>query len=159
MKFARPLVCAVIAVAALAIGAAPSNSQEEGSHPAFLKALSDLRLMRAYLDKLAPTEVLDERSKNALVEVDAAIHEIKEAGIDDGKDLGDHAPIDASIKPADRFRKARSAGNAAWNDLLKEAGNDFGNGAKHRTLEHIGNANQIVNQILRQPPAPSQTQQ
>jgi hypothetical protein len=159
MKLAKPLVLAVIAVATLAIGATASHSQNEGPHPAFLKALNDLRLMRGYLDKLTPAEQIDEKTQSAIDEIDAAIHEIKEAGIDDGKGLRDHAQIDAAITPSERFHKARSAGNAAWNDLIKEADNDFGHGAKHRALEHIGNANQTVNQILRRLATPPPAQQ
>jgi len=159
MNFDKSLRLVSVIVVLFAIVAVPSRSQEEGSHPAFVKALGDLRLMRAYLDKLTPTEEIDENSRNAIGEIDLAIHEIKEAGIDDGKNLSDHAPISASITPSDRYHKARSAGNAAWNDLIKEASNDFGNGAKHKTLEHIGNANQIVNQILRQLTAPPPAQQ
>ncbi len=117
-------------------------------HPAYLHALSDLRLMRAYLDRLTPDERLDDESVQAIAEIDAAISDIKSASIDDGKDLRDHMPIDARIVPTDRFHKALEAGNAAWNDVDQEEDNDFARGLKRRTLDHIEHAQHIVDHIL-----------
>jgi hypothetical protein len=110
--------------------------------------LSDLRLMRAYLDRLAPSERIDAESQHAIDEIDAAIREVKEAAIDDGKDLRDHPPIDARILPTDRFHKAREAGNAAWHDLDREEDNGFAHGLKHRAMVHIEEANHTVDKII-----------
>jgi hypothetical protein len=147
MKFCKTLILAAIALAALSIGSAPSHAQAYGSHPAYLHALSDLRLMRAYLDKLTPNERVDEESQRAIAEIDAAIHEIRDAAIEDGKDLRDHEPIDARISPSNRFRKAREAGYAAMHDLDREEDNGFARGLKHRALDHINRANEIVDHI------------
>jgi len=124
-------------------------SQAERDHPNYLHALSDLRLMRAYLDRLTPSERIDEASERAIAEIDAAIREVKQAAIDDGKDLRFHAPVDAHITPSNRFHKAREAGNAAWRDVNRDEDNGYANGLKHRALQHIEAANHIVDQILR----------
>ena len=135
------LTCAVVSTA---------HAQDYGQqHPAYMHALSDLRLMRAYLDRLTPSEHVDAEQQNAIGEIDAAIREIKEAAIDDHRDLRDHAPIDANITPASRFRKAREAGDAAWHDLDREEDNGFARGLKHRALGHIEKANHIVDHIMR----------
>jgi hypothetical protein len=148
MKVCKPLFLAVALCLTFAIGSVPSQAQEYGRHPAYLHALSDLRLMRAYLDRLTPNERVDDESAHAIEEIDAAIREIREASIDDHKDLRDHMPIDARITPTDRFHRAREAGNAAWHDLDHEEDNGFARGLKHRALDHIEKANHIVDHIV-----------
>ncbi|MGA7833154.1 MAG: hypothetical protein WCA21_19535 [Terracidiphilus sp.] len=148
MKFGKHLLFAALAAATLFIATSPSQAQEYGRHPAYLHALSDLRLMRAYLDKMTPSERIDDESQHAIDEIDAAIREIKEASIEDGKDLRDHAPIDAHITPSNRFRRAREAGAAALHDLDREEDNDFAHGLRHRAVDHIEKANHIVDHIL-----------
>ena len=143
----KTLALAALAVVPLLFGAQPSQAQ--GEHPAYLHALSDLRLMRAYLDKLTPSERRDDESAHASAEIDAAIREIKEASIDDRKDLRDHAPVDARIQPTDRFHKAREAGTAAWNDVNREEDDKYARGLKHRALQHIEEANHTVDKIIR----------
>ncbi len=140
LSLALCLVCGVGSTA---------RAQDYGrQHPAYLHALSDLRLMRAYLNQLTPSEHLDREQEEAIEEIDGAIKEIKEAAIDDHKDLRDHVPIDARITPSDRFRKAREAGNAAWHDLDQEEDNEALHGLKHRAMDHIERANHIVDHIM-----------
>lgn len=149
MRFSKSLILALAFVATLAFATVPSQAEVPGAHPAYLHALSDLRLMRAYLDKLTPSERIDDESQQAILEIDAAIREVKEASIEDHKNLSDHPPIDARITPSNRFRKAREAGNAAWADLDREEDNEFAHGLKHRAMDHIEKANHIVDHIIR----------
>src|ERR1700684_4501590 len=80
---------------------AASAQQVPGPHPAYLHALSDLRLARAYLDPIAwPPVQRDE--EHAIREIDAAIGEIKRASIDDGKNLEDHPQVDVNMRPEGR---------------------------------------------------------
>lgn len=146
MKYLKLPLFAVLFAALFAFSTTPARAQ--GSHPGYLHALSDLRLMRAYLDRLTPNEMIDAESQSAIDEIDSAIREVKEAAIDDGKDLHFHPPIDANITPANRFRKAHEAGDAAWRDLQQEEDNEFARGLKHRATEHIEKANHIIDHIL-----------
>jgi len=146
MKYLKLPLFAVLLAALFAFSTTPAQAQ--GAHPYYSHALTDLRLMRGYLDRLTPSEVIDAESQSAIDEIDAAIREIKEASIDDGKDIHYHAPIDAQITPANRFRKAREAGNAAWHDLDQEEDNEFARGLKHRALDHVEKANHIIDHIL-----------
>jgi hypothetical protein len=152
MKSCRQLYVAIAVIAAFVIGAAPSQAQyhthDRDRHPAYLHALSDLRLMRAYLDRMTPNERIDESSQNAINEIDAAIRVIKEASFDDGKDLRDHPPIDTRIEPFDRFHRALDAGNAAYADINREEDNGYARGLKQRALVHITEANNIVGHII-----------
>lgn len=149
MKVSKTLLVVPALLAAFAIGSTSAHAQEPGRHPAYLHALSDLRLMRAYLDRLSPSEHIDAESQQAIEEIDAAIREIKEASIDDGKDLYAHPPIDARISPSNRFRKAREAGTAAWDDVNHEEDNGYARGLEHRAMDHIEKANHIVDHIIR----------
>ncbi len=133
---------------ALAAGT-PAQAQPRGDHPAYLHALEDLRLMRAYLDRLTPNEALDAESAHAIADVDAAIAEIKRAAIDDGKNPNAHPSIDARISRTDRFHRAREAGNAAWRDVNMDEDNGYANGLKHRALQHIESANHTIDSIIR----------
>lgn len=147
MKSIQPilLVLALIVPVTLAV---PAKAQGPDRHPEYLHALSDLRLMRAYLDKLTPSERIDDESMRAIDEIDAAIRAIKAAAIDDGKDIHEHMPIDAHIRPTDRFHKAREAGNAALADISHSEDDRFAGGLKHKAAEHIEHANQIVDHII-----------
>ncbi len=147
MKLRSLFGSALVLAATLVASGTPAQAQ--GTHPAYLHALSDLRLMRAYLDKLTPNEVIDDESANAIREIDQAIQLIREAAIDDGKNIHDHMPIDARITPADRFRRAREAGNAAWHDIDQEEDNSYARGLKHRAMDRIEAANHIVDHIQR----------
>jgi hypothetical protein len=148
MKVGKSLLIIFALCFCFAMGSIPSQAQEYGRHPAYLHALSDLRLMRAYLDRLTPNDRIDDESVRAIEEIDAAIREIQEASIDDHKDLRDHMPIDARIQPVERYRKAREAGNAAWHDVNQEEDNSYARGLKHRALDHIEAANHIVDHII-----------
>lgn len=148
MKFCKILLPAIALLAFFGYGAV--QSQAQGRHPAYLHALSDLRLMRAYLERATPSERIDDEQQYAIDEIDAAIREIKAASIEDGKNLNDHPPVDANLNRGGRFRHAREAGNAAWHDLDKEEDNDFAHGLKHRALDHIEKANHTIDHIIHQ---------
>ncbi len=149
MKFSKILLPAIALLAVFGYGAVQSQAQEH-HHPAYLHALSDLRLMRAYLQQWAPSERVEDEQQRAIDEIDAAIREIKDAAIEDGKNLNDHPPVDANLNRNGRFRQARAAGNAAWHDLDREEDNDFAHGLKHRAMDHIEKANHIIDHIIEQ---------
>ena len=80
----------------------------------------------------------DERT--AIKEVDAAIHEIKEAAIDDGKNLQDHPPVDAKADYAGRLHRALELLRKAEKDCHEEEDNNFARGLQKRALQHIKEA-------------------
>jgi hypothetical protein len=113
-------------------------------HPAYLRALSDLRLARGFLDRLSPDEHVDRNQGMAIQEIEAAIRDIKAASIDDGKDLRDHPPVDAHIEPRNRFRQAREALKAAKKDISESEDNPEVRDLRHRSLDHIRSADDLV---------------
>src|ERR1700678_344161 len=127
---------------------AASAQQVPGPHPAYLHALSDLRLARAYLDQIAwPPVQKDE--EHAIREIDAAIAEIKRASIDDGKNLGDHPPIDARMRPDGRFRKALELLDKAHNDTARGESVPAAGGMRDRAVMHIDQAHGTVDDAIR----------
>jgi tetratricopeptide (TPR) repeat protein len=117
-------------------------------HPPYLHALSDLRLARAYLDKLTPNEEVDAREYGAIEQINAAIDEIKRAAIDDGKNLADHPPIDANLKRVNRYQKALELLEKVHRDINREEDNTYANHLKKRALEHVEKARNIVRGIV-----------
>jgi hypothetical protein len=111
----------VAALAALLIipmtASLPAMADSPGAHPHYLHALSDLRLARALLVKNPETSNVAATDNDAVAHVNRAIAEIKRAAIDDGKNIGDHTPIDTHLPRRDRFDKAL--------DLLAKADRDL----------------------------------
>ena len=141
----RMKTVAMVAVAALiAFGAAKSQAQVPGPHPAYLHALSDLRAARAYLSEGFQWGPVREEDNHAIREIDAAIERIKQAAIDDGKRLGDHPPVDAHLEPRNRFAKANELLFAAHRDLDKAEDVPQSRGLRNDALRHIDAAHNIV---------------
>jgi hypothetical protein len=139
-----PLLLAIFAIAPKAASA----QQVPGPHPAYLHALSDLRMARAYLDQIAWPPVQHDEV-NAIREIDAAINEIKRASIDDGKNLADHPPIDAHMRPDGRFRKALELLDKAHNDTARAEDVPQARGMRDRAVYHIDQAHGTVDDAIR----------
>jgi len=139
MKFIlKNLTLATIAAFALAaILPATSNAEQPGHHPAYLHALQDLRHARAHLERRPGDAQVKWDEHVAIKEIDAAIAEIKAASIDDGKNLADHPPIDASLDYRGRLHRSLELLRKAHHDVDEREDNDFARGLKHRALEHI----------------------
>jgi tetratricopeptide (TPR) repeat protein len=132
----------------LAVFAAMSFADTPGKHPAYLQALSDLRHARAYLDRLTPSDHLDNEEEHAIREIDAAINEIKRAAIDDGKNLSDHPAIDAHLDRKGRYHKALELLDKAHHDVSEKEDDQFAQGLRHRALDHIDGAHGIVDRLI-----------
>lgn len=145
MRLARHCAVVILFVAACA---ALTFADEPGKHPAYLHALSDLRDARAHLDRLTPSDRLDNEEEHAIREIDAAINEIKRAAIDDGKDLQDHPPIDARLGKKGRYHKALELLDRAHHDIAEREDDQFAHGLRHRALEHIDAAHSIVDRLI-----------
>ncbi len=119
-----------------------------GEHPAYLRALSDLRSARGFLDKLGADDNVDNDSLRAIQEIDAAIGEIKRASIDDHKDLRDHPPIDAHLRRTDRFHKALELLDKAHGDVKEEEDDPAARGLQARAIGHIDAAHKSVDHAI-----------
>jgi hypothetical protein len=122
----------------------------QGKHPAYLHALTDLRAARGHLEKcIKITPVGAHPEERAIQEIDAAIADIKKAGIDDGKDLNDHPPIDAKLDRPGLRHRAIELIDKAHADVNQEEDNKFAQGLQQRAFGHIDKAKQLVEAALR----------
>jgi hypothetical protein len=142
-KLALTLLTALFLASAYA-SAAPAPGRD---HPAYLHALSDLRDARAHLQRPDGGELRDQEKK-AIHEIDDAIAEIKKASIDDGKDLNDHAPVDARSDWPGRLHRALELVNKAHNDVAQEEDNGYAQGLQQRALEHIDKAHRHIEEAI-----------
>ena len=134
--------CALLLLSAFAAAATP------GQHPSYLHALSDLRHARAHLNVETPNYRMNADEERAVESIDAAIGDVKEAALDDGKAVSDHPPVDAGLDRPGRLRRAMELLDRAYNDIDKHESDDFARGLKHRALHHIDEARRAVQQAM-----------
>jgi hypothetical protein len=120
-------------------GAAPGGAPG-GTHPGYLHALSDLRNARANLERKGGDKQMKWDEKDAIGAIDRAIKDIKEASLDDGKNLADHPAVDAKERRSGRLHKALDALHAAHGDTDKEEDNAFAKGLRARASHDIEEA-------------------
>jgi hypothetical protein len=132
-------------VALLALGTAATPAPQQ--HPAYLHALSDLRDARAHLER--PNHgALQQQEQDAIADIDRAIHEIKIASIDDGKNINDHVPVDEHWPWGRRLHKALELLDKAANDIDKAEDDPAARGLRRRALEHINHARGHVQEAI-----------
>ncbi len=120
-----------------------------GPHPAYLHALTDLRAARHFLNDGWAWGPVKHDDQEAIREIDAAINEIKRAAIDDGKGLNDPFPIDTSLSPHNRFRKANELLWKVHNDLSRAEDVPESRGLRNRAIGHVDRAHDIVDNAER----------
>jgi hypothetical protein len=135
------LACLVLAIAPVTL-----RAELPGKHPAYLHALSDLRHAKAHLERPGGGLQVKWDEKTAIHEIDEAIREIKEASIDDGKNLNDHPPVDAKMDFAGRLHRALELLRKADKDCHEEEDNSFAKGLQKRALHHIHEAIRFTEQ-------------
>jgi hypothetical protein len=137
----------VTAAAVALVAAMPSWADTPGHHPAYLHALADLRDARAHLEHATAEPVVPEEV-HAIDHIDKAIGEIKRAAIMDGKNIGDHMPIDTHLGRHDRFVKALELLDKAQRDVSGEEDQPDTRGLQQRVIVHIEEARHSVKHAL-----------
>jgi hypothetical protein len=126
-----------------------AHADSPGHHPAYLHALVDLRHARAHLERQDGDREFRWDEHAAIREIDLAIREIREAAIDDGKNLADHPPVDFKTDYFGRVHRALELLRQARADCAQEEDNDFARGLRHRALRHIEEAIHLAEDALR----------
>ena len=135
-------------IALFTIAPQAAQADSPGKHPGYLHALTDLRAARWNLQhRKGDAEVKWDEAK-AVADVDAAIHKVKEAAIDDGKNLDDHPADDAKLDYSGRLHHALENLKAAHADLDQEEDNDFAKHLKKRALEDVSSAERRTREAL-----------
>ncbi len=110
------------------------------THPWYLRALSDLREARANLERKGGDKQMKWDEHDAIGAIDRAIKDIKDAAIDDGKNIDDHLPVDVREPRSGRLHKAEAALRTARADIDKEEDNAAAHGLRGRASHDIDEA-------------------
>jgi hypothetical protein len=106
-------------------------------HPYYLHALSDLRAARWMIEHRPGNWEQTTDEMEAVRQIDAAIGEIKKAAIDDGKNLGDHPPVDEANEHNGRLHVSVDFLKKARQDIGHDEDNIFAEGLQARAYNHI----------------------
>ncbi len=129
---------------ALITDSAPAQNR----HPAYLRALADLRSACAHLQGPDRGE-MQKAEQEAINQIDQAMDEIRRASIDDGKRPNDHEPIDTKMDPGTRLRHAMELLDRAGQDIAETEDNQSSKTLQQRAYEHIRKAKEHVQQAIR----------
>src|SRR5271155_769122 len=95
------------AVAGLSLLSGAAYADMPGKHPYYLHALSDLRAARWMLEHRSGDAAVSGHEDVAIQQIDGAIGDIKQASIDDGKDIHEHPNVDVPGDHPGRLHKAK----------------------------------------------------
>jgi hypothetical protein len=118
-----------------------------GRHPAYLHALTDLKNARAFLYYQTNARV-DADEQRAIDEIDAAIHMVTEAAIDDGKPMSYRPPSDVRMERRDRLHRVQEWLDQAKVDVKKHESNGWSREYKDHALQHIELARKAVKKAI-----------
>jgi hypothetical protein len=146
MKKSHLLSATLLALATLAPLSA--HADIPGAHPGYLHALSDLRAARWMIEHRPAGYRAAEHEGAAIAQIDAAIHAIRDAAIDDGKNLADHPPVDERPDRQGRLHGAMDFLHRAHDDIAHEETNGYARGPQHNAVAHIDAAMQQVDRAI-----------
>ena len=101
---------------------------------------SPICALRAVLSRPAGRAIVKWDENRAIREIDAAIHEIKKASIDDGKNVEDHPPVDAAMVGVAACRSALELGRDRARRRQQEEDNGFAQRPQERAIGHMRSA-------------------
>ncbi|QRO34641.1 hypothetical protein [Chromobacterium violaceum] len=113
------------------------------AHPYYLHAMSDLRLARDLLARPDYPRVMDDE-RHAVDEINEALRKMRDAAIDDGKDIDDRMPPDARWQPDDRFHQARMLLDKARQDATHREDDPYLRSLQRDIVHHIDEARRAV---------------
>ncbi|MGA2552804.1 MAG: hypothetical protein ABSF50_21900 [Burkholderiaceae bacterium] len=128
-------IVGALLVATLAACASPPPPPAH--HPAYLRALSDLRAARWMIEHRPGDWARNQDEGEAVRQIDASINEIKQAAIDDGKNLDWHPPVDERPDHPGRLHEAAEYLRKARADVAQEEDNGYAGGLRNRAIGHI----------------------
>ncbi len=139
----------------------PQQAPPPERHPAYLHAIADLRHSRAHLERPAAVTMTTAWDEGvAIREIDAALNELRQAAIDDGKNVNDHPPVEGTLDWPGRLHRALELLRNARRACEQEEDNAGTQGLRARALQHIDGAIRHIEQGIAanyprsQPPPP-----
>ena len=126
------LLAAIIPLSALA--------DLPGKHQFYLHALTDLRSARWLIEHRPGDAAVSGDEDVAITRINNAIDEIKKAAIDDGKDIKDHPPVDATLDKKGRLHRAEELLKKVHSDIAREEDDPMTKGLRDRAVHHVDEA-------------------
>jgi hypothetical protein len=114
-----------------------ASQPQPSTHPAYLHALSDLRTARWMLGHRPGDAAVSAHESEAIAEIDRALADLKQAAIDDGKNINDHPAADAPGDYRGRLHKAADLLRKVRTDTYREEDNPGARGPRDRALGHV----------------------
>jgi hypothetical protein len=128
---------AVALLTLLTLPACAGHADQPGRHPYYLHALADLRTARWLIEHRPGDTAVATHEAEAIGAIDAALREVKEAAIWDGKDVRDHVAVDAPPDYSGRLHQALDLLRKVHHDVDREEDDPAARGLKNRALGHI----------------------
>jgi hypothetical protein len=117
-------------------------------HPAYLRALSDLRAARWLIEHRPGDWPQSMDEVEAVRQIDAAIHDIRDAAADDGKNLDYHPAVDERPDHRGRLHEAIDYLRKARADVEQEEDNPSVRGLRNRSIGHMDAAISSVRRVF-----------
>jgi hypothetical protein len=147
-NFNAPIGILCLAFFMIMTTACAAKAAGSENHPYYLHALSDLRAARWMLEHRPGNWQQSVDEINAVKEINKAIQELKEAAIEDGKNIEDHPPVSEIADRPGRLHAAIDFLKKARREIDHEEDNNFANGLRNRSYNHIDISIQLVKNAL-----------
>ena len=127
----------LVTVCALSLVSAAALADLPGKHPAYVHALSDLYAAKWLLQNSPGNPAVSGDEDMAIHQINAAIHNIKQAAIYDGKDMNYHPAADTPNDPRGRLHRAVDLLNKVRSDVAREEDDPAAQGFQGAALSQI----------------------
>lgn len=144
----RPFRTVGVVLGMVACLATAAFADTPGKHSHYLHALSDLREARAWMNSVTDN-ASSAKQADAVAAIDRAIADIKNASIDDGKNLDDHPPVDVNVKHRDALKKALALLNQSYKDLRYKEENHEATPWRRSAMQDISDAMKADKQAIK----------
>ncbi|WP_434628735.1 hypothetical protein [Chromobacterium sp. CV08] len=116
-------------------------------HPYYLHAMTDLRAARDLLARPDYPQVMDDE-RLAVDEINKALRKMRDAAIDDGKDVYERTRPDARWRPEDRFHQARELLDKARQDATHREDDPYLRSLQRDIVHHIDEARRAIDMAV-----------
>jgi len=137
-----------LALATLLSAFGASAASVPGHHAAFLHALSDLRHAQWNLTHRPGDAAVNEQERIAAAETERAISEVMQAAGDNGENVAQQEPVDATLDERGALHHAQDLLEQARQDVSQQEDNPQARRLRHRAIEHIDRALQATRHAI-----------
>jgi len=147
MKNSNRCLLPLLFAALIPLGAAADDLP--GKHPAYLHALTDVRAAHWLIEHRAGGAQVRADEERAVLYINETIAELKQAAVDDGKNLDDHPPADARLDRSGQLHRADELLRKARSDIAREEDNGATRGLRDRAIGHLDEAIRATDLAIR----------